>query len=119
VAKFVGRSITREVVRRKQGPSFLHKASAVAVVLIEVGVVAAGHGAVHAASAGGLGCAYNRQQHLYMQRDLVADTVRHPALTAIRKRKASRIALFKQNHDLGALRVVFPCCRHPALLIWR
>jgi hypothetical protein len=30
----------------------LHKASAIAVVLIEVGVVAAEHGAVHAASAG-------------------------------------------------------------------
>jgi hypothetical protein len=30
----------------------LHKASAVVVVLVEVGVVTAGHGAVHAAPAG-------------------------------------------------------------------
>jgi hypothetical protein len=48
----VEKSITREIVRHKQGSSFLHKASAVAVVLIEVGVVAAGHDALHAASAG-------------------------------------------------------------------
>jgi len=51
---------------------------------IEVGVVVAGHGAVHAASAGKLGCAYNRRQHLCMQRDLVADTVRHPERNHLR-----------------------------------
>jgi hypothetical protein len=54
-AKFVGRSITRERVRHETRTVVLHEALAVVVVLIVVGVVAAGHGTVHAASAGGAG----------------------------------------------------------------
>ena len=66
-------------MRHRQVSSVLHEALAVVVVLIEVGVVAAGHGAVHAASAGRLGCALTRDSiSACMQRDLVADKARHP-----------------------------------------
>jgi hypothetical protein len=93
-------------VRHEQASSFLHEALAVTVVLIEVGVVVAGDGAVHAASAGGLGRAYGTTGD---KPDLVADTVRHPERNHLRQpktrtRKASSTALFKQNHYLGALR---------------